>query len=134
MPARLELPADAFAVVMATGILAIAAGDHGYEVIDLLLTVLAVLAFVVLVLLTIGQLLIAPVRTARRAQCPDVVLSAFTFVAACTVLGSHLTQHGVLVQVLTAAATLGWLVLTPLAVRDLSSRALGELREHAHGG
>lgn len=131
---RLELPPDAFAVVMATGIIAIAARDHGYDVIDVSLTLLAIVAFLALVLLSIGQLLIAPARTAHRARSPDVVVSAFTFVAACAVLGSRLTQQHVLVAILAAAAALGWLVLAPLAIRDVRARPLAELREHAHGG
>lgn len=134
MVKRFEIPPDAFAAVMATGIIAIAARDHGYGVIDVSLTGLTIVAFIALVLLSIGQLLSAPAQTAYRARSPDVVLSAFTFVAACSVLGSRLAQQDVLVWILAAAAVLGWLVLVPLAVRDLRSRPLGELRKHVHGG
>ena len=130
---RLELPPGAFAVVMATGIIAIAARDHGYDMIDVSLTVLAVVTFIALMLLPVGQLLIAPAYTANRARSPEVVPSAFTFVAACAVLGSRLAQHHVLVAILAAAATFAWLVLVPLVVRDFRARPLAQLREHAHG-
>lgn len=45
---RLDPPPDVFAVVMATGILSIAAADHGYRVLDAGLSLVAATAFVVL--------------------------------------------------------------------------------------
>jgi len=131
---RLKLPPDVFAVVMATGIIAIAARDQGYETIDVPLTALAVIALIALALLATRQLLIDPGHAACGARSPDVVLSAFTFVAACTVMGSRLSKHHIAVVILAAAATLGWLILTPLVIRDVRSRPLVQLREHAHGG
>ncbi|MDQ2853227.1 MAG: tellurite resistance/C4-dicarboxylate transporter family protein [Actinomycetota bacterium] len=134
MMKRLELPPDVFAVVMATGIVAIAARDHGYNVIDDSLTVVAALAFLMLSVDAAWRALIDPGQAVRHARSPDVAVLSFTFVAACAVLGTRLTQHHVVMALLGGAAALGWLILAPLAAGDVRSRPLRALRQHAHGG
>ncbi|TWP33828.1 tellurite resistance/C4-dicarboxylate transporter family protein [Leekyejoonella antrihumi] len=131
---RLDLPPDVFAVVMATGIVAIAARDHRYNAIDDSLTAVAVLAFIVLSFAAAWHLLRAPVQAVRQARSPEVAMSSFAFVAACAVLAARLTGQHVVTQILGGAAVLGWLVLAPLATSDVRSRPIRGLRQNAHGG
>lgn len=130
---RLDLPPDIFAVVMATGIVSVAADDRAYPRIGDALAALAGGAFV---LLTVGLV----VRVAARPRSaigeigdPDVALRMFTAVAACSVLGVRFNRHPVVVWALGAASLAAWLVLVPLACRDVASRPRAELRDHAHG-
>ncbi|MGH3207452.1 MAG: tellurite resistance/C4-dicarboxylate transporter family protein [Trebonia sp.] len=131
--AELEPPPDVFAVVMATGIVSIAAGDHRYFGIGIALAVLAVLAFVVLGLGFLLRVARQPARALAPTRDPDVALRMFTFVAACTVLGVRLRAYPVVEWLLAALALAGWLVLMPLAVFDVGSRPRADLRAHAHG-
>lgn len=136
-PPRHGPPPDAFAVVMATGILAVAAAVHGYRPLAPVLFDVAVAAFVVLLgWLAVGVLGGAR-RLAREARSPDVVLRAFTFVAAATVLASAVQPlfggPDRAVELLAAAGFAAWLVLLPLAVRDVRAQRLRELREQVHG-
>lgn len=118
---------DAFAVVMATGILSIAARDHHYRWLS---DTLGVLATVVLVVLTVAAVRALPGWDLRD---PDVTLRLFTFVAACAVLDSRVVAHPVAVRVLGAVALMAWLALAALTCRNMASRGLGELRARAHG-
>jgi tellurite resistance protein TehA-like permease len=131
--ADVDLPPDVFAVVMATGIVSIAAQDHGFVQISGPLAVFAVAAFTLL----IGALttrLIGRTRSAFGAvRDPDVALRWFTFVAACAVLGARFDAYPVIVWALGAAAATAWLVLAPVALADVRSRPRTELRDHAHG-
>ncbi len=141
---RVELPPDVFAVVMATGIMAIAADDHRYSRIGDALAAAATVAFVAL---TIGLLLGLVTRLAtllgagggRRgvvlgdARDPDVTLRMFTFVAGAAVLGVMWRARPGAVWVLAVLAAIGWLVLMPLLARGVRSRPAAELRDHARG-
>jgi tellurite resistance protein TehA-like permease len=130
-------PPDAFAVVMATGILAVAAAVHGYRPPALVLFGLAVTAFVVL----LGWVAVGGRGGARRltqeARALDVVLRAFTFVAAAAVLAAAVQQlfrgPGWAVELLATTGFAAWLILLPLAVRDLRAQRPRELREQVHG-
>jgi tellurite resistance protein TehA-like permease len=129
----LDLPPDVSAVVMATGIVAVAAQDHGYRHIDLALGALASLGFVLLTA-GLGLRIAARLSTvAAQARDPDVALRMFTFVAAAAVLGVRWFENPAVVTLLGVLGTLGWLVLVPLAVRDVRSRPRAELRDHVHG-
>jgi tellurite resistance protein TehA-like permease len=122
-----------FAVVMATGVVAVAAQDHDYRRIDLALGTLASIAFVLLTV-GLGMRIVARLRViAGQAQDPDVALRMFTFVAAAAVLGVRWLDHPAVVTLLGALSALGWVVLVPLAVRDVRSRPRAELRDQAHG-
>jgi tellurite resistance protein TehA-like permease len=130
---ELELPPDVFAVVMATGIVSVAADDHGYWRLGIALSVLAAAAFAGL---GVGFLLLAATRRARaivRTRNPDVALRMFAFVAACAVLDVRWGDHPAAGWLLGGLALVAWLVLVPLATVDVASRPSADLREHAHG-
>ena len=141
MPGRLaicpvtgrDVPPDAFAVVMATGIVSIAARDHAYPLLDLALAGLATATFLLLVAVVVLRLFQRPRSTVSHTRRPDVTLRMFTFVAACTVLGARFRTDHAAAWAFAAAAAVAWLILGPLAVRDVWSRPRAELREHAHG-
>ncbi len=118
---------DTFAVVMATGILSIAARDHHYRWLS---DALGVLAAVVLVVLTLAA---ARGVTRWDLRDPDVTLRLFTFVAACAVLDSRVVAHPVMARVLGVVALTAWLVLLALTCRNMAARDLVELRAGAHG-
>lgn len=128
----IEPTPDAFAAVMATGILSIAARNHQYARISETLDVLAVFAF---------SVLLAPVAAAavrRRVapwdlEDPDVTLRLFTFVAACAVLSSRVASHPMAAGILGASALASWLWLGVLTVRNISARPWPVLRDHVHG-
>jgi tellurite resistance protein TehA-like permease len=129
----LDLPPDVFAIVMATGIVSVAAEDHHYWRIGI---VLATLASVIFVMLTIGlglRILTRSGIVVAQSTDPDVALRMFTFVAGASVLGVVWRRHPVAVWVLGVLSLIGWLVLVPLGVRDVRSRPRTDLRDHAHG-
>ncbi|MGH8963578.1 MAG: tellurite resistance/C4-dicarboxylate transporter family protein [Jatrophihabitantaceae bacterium] len=128
-----DLPPDVFAVVMATGIVSIAGTDHHYPRISQPLAVIGVVAFVLLLVGLAVRVIARPRSALGEVGDPDVALGLFTFVAACAVLGARLDDHPNVVWALGAAALAAWLVLVPLAVRDVRSRPRAELRDHAHG-
>jgi tellurite resistance protein TehA-like permease len=128
-----DLPPDAFAVVMATAILSAAASMHSYPVISVSLATLAATVWVVLGLVLTLRVVSCPRSALGRRGDPDVAIELFTAVAACTVLGVRFADHPAVVWVLGAVALVAWLLLVPVAVRDVRSRPSGELREHARG-
>jgi tellurite resistance protein TehA-like permease len=129
--ARVEPTPDVFAAVMATGILSIAARDHGYRWIS---DTLGVLATAGLALLTVLVVAVAWRRTARwDMKKPDVTLRLFTFVAACAVVDSRLAANLSVLRVLGAVALSSWLVLLVLTLRNMLAHRWVELRDHAHG-
>ncbi|SNV91881.1 C4-dicarboxylate transporter [Mycolicibacter terrae] len=118
---------DAFAVVMATGILSIGARDHHYPWLS---DILGVLTTIALVMLTVAAVRAVPRWDLRD---PDVTLRLFTFVAACAVLDSRLVAHPVVVRGLGLLALTAWLALVALTCRNMASSGLLELRARAHG-
>jgi hypothetical protein len=74
-------------MVMATGIVSIAADSHGYWRVGIALSVLAVVAFAMLGLGLFGWAATHPARIVALARGPDIALRMFTSVAACAVLG-----------------------------------------------
>lgn len=124
---RIEPSPDVFAVVMATGILSIAAQLHHYTPISHILGVLASLGFVVL------ALLVAVTRPAWDRTDPDVTLRLFTFVAACAVLDSRLANNHSVVVTLGAMALVAWLLLAALTARNMAAGTWTALRDRAHG-
>jgi tellurite resistance protein TehA-like permease len=129
----LDLPPDVFAVVMATGIVSVAARDHAYSRLGTSLAAVAGAVFVVLVVGLVIRVIARPRSAFGEVRDPDVAFRLFTFVAACTVLGVRFDDHLAVVWLLGAAALAAWLLLTPLALRDARSRPRAQLRDHAHG-
>ncbi|GAY18143.1 tellurite resistance/C4-dicarboxylate transporter family protein [Mycobacterium sp. shizuoka-1] len=123
-------PPDVFAAVMATGIVSIAAADHGYRWISLGLAVIAACALPVLVVVcAFGWH-----RSPLDVRDPDVLLRMFTYVAACAVVGARLAEHRIVVWVLAGLALQFWLTLAPLVVRRMWRIGWTGLRDRAHGG
>ena len=121
---------DTFAAVMATGIVSIAAMDHGYGAISDVLIVLAAVAFPVLV--------VAAATTWRRESWSlndlDVSLRLCTYIAACAVVGARLADHRIVLWVLAGMALQGWLSLAPVVARRIWRDRGAALRNRAHGG
>ena len=113
---------DAFAAVMATGIVSIAALDHGFRRISDVLMVISVALFAVLVI-------VAMVRLRPRFDDLDVPLQLLTFVAACAVVGTRLSWWP-----LGVVGLLGWLLLMPMALRAMWRYRWTGLRDRARGG
>lgn len=133
-----KLPPEVFALVMATGIVSIAAADQRYHVIALILDVVAAAAFALFTVMISARLASAPAAFGRQLRDPDVALRSFTFVAACGVLATGLGPEPgqgrmLLAWSLGAVALIAWLGLLPAAITDVCSRPAGELRDHAHG-
>ncbi|WP_133259148.1 tellurite resistance/C4-dicarboxylate transporter family protein, partial [Mycolicibacterium sp. GF69] len=120
---------DAFAFVMATGIVSIAAADHGLAHISGGLAVLAAAGLVLLVV-------VGAISWARRPPDTsdlDVTIGSFTFVAACAVLDNRLTSIPVVVWTLGVLAALTWLALSVLTARNMAARSWKQLQERARG-
>jgi tellurite resistance protein TehA-like permease len=105
---------DGFAIVMATGIVSIAAAQHHYVRISTGLLILAASVFVVLVAATLA------------ARCAfgdlrdvDVTVRLFTFVAACAVLAARLSWRSEVGWILALAALAAWLALVGLTARNM---------------
>ena len=130
---RLDLPPDAFAVVMATGIVSVAARQHHYAVLGDVLAGIAVVAFVLLAAGLVVRVTARFRSAVREIQDPDVALRMFTATAACTVLGVRFQDDPVVLDLAAAAAAASWLLLAPLALRDVGRRPRRELRDQAHG-
>ncbi|TAM90054.1 MAG: C4-dicarboxylate ABC transporter, partial [Jatrophihabitans sp.] len=119
---RLDLPPDAFAVVMATGIVAVAARQHRYPRIGDVLTVVAVAMFVALAAGLVLRVTVRFESAVSEIQDPDVAFRMFTASAACAVLGVRFQDTVWALGVLGALAAGSWLLLAPLATRDVLRR------------
>ena len=117
---------DVFAAVMATGIVSIAAADHGHHVISDGLVVVAAVALPVLIVM------VARAWRSFDFRDPDVSLGLFTYVAACAVLAARLAEHRIVLWALAAMALQGWLSLAPIVARRMWQHR-GSLRSRAHG-
>ncbi|KAA0016340.1 tellurite resistance/C4-dicarboxylate transporter family protein [Antrihabitans cavernicola] len=127
------VPPDVFAVVMAAGILSIAAADHEYRALATILGLLASAMFALLLVVAVVRVTIGPSGNWARRRDPDVALRMFTFVAASAVLATRWGAHRVIASTLTALGLVAWLVLVPLALRDVQSRTRSNLLDHVHG-
>ena len=107
---------------MATGIVSIAALDHGFRRISDVLMVISVALFAVLVI-------VAMARLRPRFDDFDVPLQLLTFVAACAVVGTRLSWWP-----LGVVGLLGWLLLLPMALRAMWRYPWTGLRDRARGG
>jgi tellurite resistance protein TehA-like permease len=121
---------DSFAAVMATGIVSIAAVDHGFRSISDVLIVLAAVALPVL----IAAAAIAWRRESWDLTNLDVSLRLCTYIAACAVVGARLAEHRVVLWVLAGMALQGWLSLAAMVARRMWRDRGVDLRDRAHGG
>ena len=119
---------DVFAAVMATGIVSIAAEDHGLRVVSEVLIVVAAVALPVL------MVLVARAWRELDMRDPDVTIALFTYIAACAVVGARLAEHRFVLWALAGMALQGWLSLAPLAARSMWRHRWTGLRDRAHGG
>ena len=110
---------------MATGIVSIAAADHGYHVISAGLAVLAVAGLAVLVVAAAFAWRREPLDLAQ----PETAIPLLTFVAACAVVGTRLSWWP-----LGLVGFVGWLLLMPLALRAMWRYRWTGLRDRARGG
>jgi hypothetical protein len=114
---------------MATGIVSIAALDHGYGVISDVLIVLAAVALPVLIVAAA----IVWKRESWQLTDLDVALGLCTYVAACAVAGARLADQRIVLWTLAGMALQGWLSLAPVVARRMW-RDRGGLCNRAHGG
>jgi tellurite resistance protein TehA-like permease len=106
---------------MATGIVSIAAADHGLDGVS---DVLAVISVALLAVLTV----LAMVRLRPDVDDLDVPVQLLTFVAACAVVGTRLGWWP-----LGLVGLLGWLLLLPIALRVMWRNRWIGLRDRARG-
>jgi tellurite resistance protein TehA-like permease len=121
---------DTFAAVMATGIVSIAAVDHGFGVISDVLIALAAGALPVMIVAAA----IAWRRESWSLNDLDVALRLCTYVAACAVVAARLAEHRIVLWVLAGMALQGWLSLAPVVVRLMWRDRGAGLRDRARGG
>jgi len=130
--AQVPLPPDAFASVMATGIVSISALDHHYRWISDVLAAVAAGAMVTLTALAVVKIFVQQ-RFPFQLSDPDVTVRLFTFVAACTVLGARFEAHVGVLGILTTVGWLSWFVLIAAAARSMWPHRGTGLRDRAHG-
>lgn len=118
---------EAFAAVMATGIVSISAAQHGYGVISWPLAVLAALGLPVLMYLA------ARCWRSFDLQNIDTVVGLFTYVAACAVVAARFAEYRPVMWILGPMGLAGWLALVPMLL--VRMRRLGPigLRDRARG-
>ncbi len=110
-----DLPPAYFALVMATGIISIAAQDFGLPALALALFAFNILAFVVLVVLTAGRMLRYPRLFFTDLTDHRLGPGFFTTVAACSILGTQVLLMAHSLAGAIALLTLGillWIGLT----------------------
>ncbi len=134
VPRGAGLPADSFAVVMATGIVSVAARDNGHPTMSVVLAVLAGVQLGVLAVLAAARL----ATTGRAfAAGPDALtrtFGLFTFVAACDVVDARLGGGvPVVAGALWLVALVGWLLIVSQLWAALRSVPRRVLRDTARG-
>jgi tellurite resistance protein TehA-like permease len=122
---------EAFNVVMATGIVSIAAQKVGLHVISLVLLSLAILAFLPLAALDVVRAR-HPLLLLRGARAPGIGLPAMGFVAATAVLGTRLALLGGdaargIGAALLAVGALVWLPALASVLPGLTRGVVGSL-------
>ncbi len=113
VPTPARLSPGYFALVMATGILAIGAGQRGWEGLSLALLVLTAVEYAILCALTVWRLLAFRPQVAADFHDSRKAFLFFTFVAGTDVLATGLAGEGwfTAAAVLLAVAATSWLVL-----------------------
>jgi tellurite resistance protein TehA-like permease len=124
---------DVFAVVMATGVVAISADDQHQHLISVTLAALGGAAMATLVAVVVGALSVGRGFAFRQLDEPDPALRLFSFVAGCAVLAVWCEPQRLSFWVLGAVAVIAWLALTPIAVHAIATHDLRQLRDSARG-
>ncbi len=124
----LRPPPDAFAAVMAAGIVSIAAAEHSHRWISAGLALFAVLALPVLMVLAATGWARAPLDLTDI----DVVLRLFTYVAACAVIATRFGGTWA-VSVLAGLGLSAWMSLMPVLLRRMWRLGWPALRDRARG-
>jgi tellurite resistance protein TehA-like permease len=103
-----------FALVMATGIVSAAMREVGLTTLSDVVLGIAAAAFVAIAGASCCRAALAPAAVRADLTTPSRAFASFTFVAACAVLGSGLsdTGHRVAASVLAWAGLTAWLALT----------------------
>lgn len=131
--ADVEPSPDAFAAVMATGILSISAHNHGYTLISDTMGVIATVGLLFLVVLVVAKAA-GPGQSLRwDLSDPDITLRLITFVAACAVIDTRLSSNVSVARVLGAVCLVSWLVLILVSARNMLAHRWTELRDRVHG-
>ena len=120
---------DVFAAVMATGIVSIAAADHGFDIVSDALAVVAAVGLPILVVAAAVSWFGGP----PELSDPDVTIRLFTFVAACAVLDARLVSIPGVLWTLGVLALLAWLMLSALTTRNFAARSWRDLQQRARG-
>lgn len=126
-PALPEIPPAAFAVTMATGILAVAAREHHLAPLGAILTGVAAGAYCTLALAWLANARRRPDAVAAELRRPAGALGLLTFVAASSVLASAWSPLA-LDRVLAAIAAASWAALLVPAVLALRRSGRGGAR------
>ena len=125
---ELRPPPEVFAAVMATGIVSIAAADHGQRWISGgLAAVAAVMLPMLVVLAAVGWK-----RAPLDYSDVDVVVRLFTYVAACAVLAARFAGTWA-AWLLAGLAVQAWLSLMPALVSRMRRAGWAGLRARARG-
>jgi tellurite resistance protein TehA-like permease len=125
---------DGYAMVMATGVVSIAADDQHYPALGLPFGVLAGAVFVLVTVAAVERVWRTRHRPAGLPRRPDRVLRWFSLAAACAVLAARWrTGPWPLVWTLSIASAAAWAVLIWPALVTLGTRSIAELREWARG-
>ncbi|WP_244972563.1 tellurite resistance/C4-dicarboxylate transporter family protein [Paramicrobacterium fandaimingii] len=109
-----NLPPGYFALVMATGIISLGLHLEGVDVLSMVLLVIAVVAFVILLVLTLWRGIRYPRRVVDDFSAAHNGFAFFTFVAGTNVLGSRIAAGGgtvILPLVLLGVSFAAWIVL-----------------------
>ncbi|MBP2456076.1 tellurite resistance/C4-dicarboxylate transporter family protein [Mycolicibacterium lutetiense] len=118
---------EAFAAVMATGIVSISAGQHGYGVISWPLAMLAALGLPVLIYLAAIR------RRSFDLRNIDTIVGLFTYVAACAVVAARFAEHRPVLWILGAVGLVGWMSLIPMLLMRMHRLGPIGLRDRARG-
>jgi hypothetical protein len=120
---------DAFAAVMATGIVSIAAKDHGWDIVSTVLATVGAVGLFVLMALCASTWR----RESWSLRDLDTAIGLLTYVAACCVLAARFGEHRWAVFALGGMALQGWVSLLPFVLRGLWRLRWIGLRDHARG-
>lgn len=125
-----------FALVMASAILAQGFYLHGLPTVGCALDVLAVIAFVVLLALSIARVLVASWAVRNDLTNPQLVFGFFTLVAATSLVGQIALSHGYATAAigLWAFAFVAWCLLLYLAFAVLTFLTHEHNVNIVHGG
>lgn len=124
-----------FALVMATGIVAIDLRVLGFQLLSLTLTVISTAVFLVLAALFVLRLVRFRERIRTDARDPATTFTFLTFVAGSIVLAQQppFASHVALFSLLGIAALVGWLIMLPTSLAITTRQKPHMRRSSARG-